>query len=76
MSIIVKKDVILNASLSYTVPFYSAKLSSVMWLLLLKVHLEGGWIGVNANLRLNEKLNALNAEANANVTQTNTIQQV
>ena len=44
--------------------------------LLLKVHLEGGWIGVNANLRLNANSNALKAEANASVGQTNTIQQV
>ena len=43
---------------------------------LLKVHLEGGWIGVNANLRLNANSNALKTEANASVGQTNTIQQV
>ena len=49
---------------------YAQIIGSLMHLMNYEKHLEGGWIGVSANLELNAKLSALNAEANANVAQT------
>jgi len=42
-------------------------ISGALALIPIEKHLEGGWIGVSANLELNAKLCALNAEANANL---------
>ena len=42
-------------------------ISGALALIPIEKYLEGGWIGVNANLELNAILCALNAEANVNL---------